>query len=26
VGGYVVTERMLQMFVAAGQKKRGAAK
>jgi NAD(P) transhydrogenase subunit alpha len=26
VGGYVVTERMLQMFVSAGQKKRGAAK
>ena len=23
VGGYVVTERMLQMFVAAGNKKRG---
>jgi H+-translocating NAD(P) transhydrogenase subunit alpha len=23
VGGYVVTERMLQMFVAAGAKKRG---
>jgi len=26
VGGYVVTERMLQMFVAAGKKKKGAAK
>jgi H+-translocating NAD(P) transhydrogenase subunit alpha len=26
VGGYVVTERMLQMFVAAGHRKKGAAK
>jgi H+-translocating NAD(P) transhydrogenase subunit alpha len=26
VGGYVVTERMLQMFVAAGSRRKGAAK
>ena len=26
VGGYVVTERMLRMFVAAGSRKKGAAK